>query len=1606
MLNFATSRPPGKAKVRAYNPQIEEHGYGSSHTIVEVVNDDMPFLVDSVTQRLADLDAQVHLVIHPILEVARDADGKLLDIHSAAGTVDSPEGQAAAALGKKAPAPSRGAARKAATNGGDTATKTRDNTKAANTKADDAGQTLRESVMHVEISEQPASRLSELEQELSRVLTDVRAAVRDWRAMQDQARQVIDGLKASPPPLAKAELDEGVAFLEWVADDNFTFLGYREYSFEGTGAGAVAQVNHDSGKGILSDPEYRLFDGLRDLGKLPQEVQAFLHQPELLRVTKANRRSTVHRAVHLDTIAVKTFDGDGNVTGEKLIAGLFTSTAYSRSPREIPLLRRKVDRVLERSGFRPDSHDGKALLHILESYPRDELFQIGEDDLYRIAMGILHLQERQRIALFTRQDPFERFVSCLVFVPRDRHDTHLRLRFQEILAQAFNGEVSAFYTHLTEAVLARTHIIVRTTPGEIPDVDKTAVETRLAEAARSWSDQLQEALIEDRGEEPGLATTRRFGTAFPASYEEHFPAKAAVYDIVRIERAIDTNDLAMNLYRPIEASEDQVRFKIYHVDQPIPLSDILPMLENMGIKVISEHPYDVHPTDRRLPVWLHDFEMRTAGGEPVDLGRVRDKFHEAFARIWRGEMENDGFNRLVLLARLTARDVIVLRTYCKYLRQAGIPFSQAYMEDTLAENPALARLLVELFRCRFDPDMQADRADREEQEGRIVQHLTDGLEQVESLDQDRIVRRFLNAIQATQRTNYYQPMPDGGERPWLSIKLASEQIDELPLPKPFREIFVYSPRVEGVHLRFGMVARGGLRWSDRREDFRTEVLGLVKAQQVKNAVIVPVGSKGGFVPKQPPPPSAGRPAMQEEGIACYKTFVRGLLDITDNFVGGGQVRPPEKVVRWDGDDPYLVVAPDKGTAAFSDIANAVSQEYGFWLDDAFASGGSSGYDHKVMGITAKGAWESVKRHFREMGHDTQREDFTVVGCGDMSGDVFGNGMICSEHIRLIGAFNHLHIFVDPNPDAAESYQERKRLFDAAKGWDAYDTSKISQGGGVFERKAKSITLTPEIQQLFGLQKEQVAPNELVHAMLKANCGLLWFGGIGTYIKASDESHADVGDRGNDAIRVDADELGCSVIGEGANLGVTQLARIEFALNGGRCNTDAIDNSGGVDCSDHEVNIKILLGMVEEAGDITRKQRNELLQSMTDEVAHLVLRDNYLQTQAISVTERLGAHLLDRSARFMRALERQGKLNRMIEHLPDDETILERRKAGIGLTRPEIAVLMSYAKIVLYEELLASDLPDDPYMAADLKTYFPEQLRQRYPGQIEEHRLNREIVATSVTNSIVNRCGMTFVHETREKTGMPSHEVARAYTAAREIFGLREVWAGVEALDNIAPTETQADMLTEAGRLIERATSWFLRSCNQPIDISEVTQTFTDGVATVAGQLDELLAKSDLQDRDRRARYYLKQGAGEELALRVASLRLLPPALDICRIASTLEMEVASVARTFFAVGQRFGFDWLRQAANQLPTDDAWDKLAVGAIIDDFYGHQSDLTTRVLQTYAPGSNGSDAVEAWAHSRQALVTRTEQLVTELRSAGSPDLAMLAVANRQLKSMVSGG
>jgi glutamate dehydrogenase len=1545
LWDFAQERQPGAPRIRIYNPRVETHGWESSHSVVEIVNDDMPFLVDSVTAALRGLGAEVNLLVHPVLQVERNAAGRLVSV------------------------------------GG--------------------GQS--ESLMQVQVSAQSAARHEEIRGRLEAVLADVRLAVNDWETMRARCWSIVAELDKNPPPLPRREIAEGIAFLEWLVDNHFTFLGYREYSFEGEGETAVARVLQESALGILRNEGIAIFDGLRNLGTLPEDVRHFLRQPTLLLITKSNRMATVHKPVPMDAIALKCFDAKGNVTGERLFVGLFTSTAYSQSPRAIPILRQKVETSRDRSGFAPDGHDGKALLNILETFPRDELFQIGEDDLFRIATGILPLQQRPRIALFVRRDPFERFVSCLVLVPRERYDADLLIAFREILARAYQGRVTSANAQLTDDALAWLHFLVATTPGRIPNVDPQEVERSLVQAARSWSDRMVEALVQDLGEAEGSALARRYANAFPVSYQERFGGGGVVFDVQMLEKALQSGDLAFDLYRAPDAGPGEVGLKVYGGGATVPLSDVLPMLENMGLKVLEEIPYEVRAAGGGA-MSIRDFRLRTeerpAGDTEVDLERVKGPFEEVFARVWRGEMESDGFNRLVLLAGLAGPEVTVLRAYCKYLRQARIPFSQTYMERTLARNPEITRRLVDLFLTRFDPANQKGAGERAATLVAEIGHL---LDKVTNLDEDRILRRYLNVIEATLRTNHFQKDAAGRPKPYLSFKLDSQKVEELPLPRPFREVFVFSPRVEAIHLRGGRVARGGIRWSDRPEDFRTEILGLMKAQMVKNTVIVPVGSKGGFIVKRPP---AGREEYLKEGIECYKTLMRGLLDLTDNYKGS-EVVPPPDVVRRDDDDPYLVVAADKGTASFSDIANGVAAEYGFWLDDAFASGGSSGYDHKKMAITSRGAWESVKRHFRDLGLNTQATDFTVVGVGDMSGDVFGNGMQMSRHIRLLGAFNHQHIFLDPNPDPERSFEERRRLFELPRStWADYDAALISEGGGVYERSLKSIPVSPQVAQIFGITEEQVSPAELIQALLKAPVELLWFGGIGTYVKARSESHADVGDRANDALRIDAADIRARVIGEGANLGMTQRSRVEYALRGGRLNTDFIDNSAGVDCSDHEVNIKILLGEVERSGKLSRPKRDELLREMTGEVAGLVLRDNYLQNQALSVTQLVSPYLLERFARFIRALERGGRLNRAIEFLPDDEAIAARGKQTLSLTRPELCILLSYAKMALYDEILPSDLPDAPFLQEDLKLYFPTPLRKSYAKAIGQHRLSREIIATAVTNSIVNRAGITFVHEVKEKTGLSAADIARAYVVTREVFGLRDRWAEIEALDNQVPATVQAQMLLDCGRLLERGTVWFLTECRQPLDMTGQIKAYAAGTQELGGKLEEMVSGADRTLLADQAAALVGKGVPADLARRISCLGWMGQLLDVVRISKAASVPAVQVGKAYFTIGSRFGFDWLRRAAGSLPTDKVWDKLAVTAIVDDLFSQQSELTARVVSSVRKGGDAGRAIDDWVEERRPLVTRTEQLLAELQAVGTPDLAMLAVANRQLKSMAGVG
>jgi glutamate dehydrogenase len=1542
LFAFMRERRPGQPSIRVFDPDLDRHGWVSSHSVVEIVNDDMPFLVDSVAMELARRNIKVHLLVHPVVSADREADGALRQV--------AENGQGA----------------------------------------------LPESVMHVEIDRQPAAVQAELADRLAAVLGEVRLAVAGWRPMLERLWSGVAEFEAASGKVPADEKQEVLAFLDWLADNHFTFLGYRRFDL----AKGVAD-DPASGLGVLSDAGAHVFDDTVTLAAMPAELRAFVQRPDPLMVTKSARHAVIHRPVRMDIVGLKQFDAKGRVVGMHAFLGLFTSAAYNDRPAQIPLLRRKIARVEARAGFSRSGHDAKALTNILETYPRDELFQVSEDALFETSIGILHLQDRQRVAVFLRNDEFERFVSCLVFVPRDRYDTPLRLGITAMLEEAVGGTLDAFYTQVADLPLARLHFIIRTIPGHLRRVNVRELEERIAEAARTWHEHLGDALVQAHGEATGLALARRWGRAFPAAYRETHGALAAVADVGRIEAAA-AGGIVLNLYRPVEAEPHQGRLKLYRSGDPVPLSGILPMLEAMGLVVIAEVPHEVTAEDGAATVWIHDFEVEGAGGAALDVAERRDLFHDALAAVWRGDAESDGFNRLVLSAGLSWREIMVLRAYTKYLRQAGITYSQAYIEQALAGNPAEAARLVRLFLATFDPKGGSG------QPAAMEAELLACLDKVVSADDDRILRRFLNLIRSTLRTNYFQPDAAGRPNAYLSFKLDSKAVDELPAPRPLVEVFVYGPRMEGIHLRGGKVARGGIRWSDRREDFRTEILGLMKAQMVKNAVIVPVGAKGGFVVKRPPA-AGGREAYLAEGVECYKTLMRGLLDLTDNLTPEG-VRPPPDVVRKDGDDPYLVVAADKGTATFSDIANGVSLDYGHWLGDAFASGGSQGYDHKKMGITARGAWVAVERHFREMGLDTRSRDFTVIGVGDMSGDVFGNGMLRSPHTRLVAAFNHAHVFLDPDPDPERTFAERRRLFDAAKGWGDYDASLISAGGGIWPRTAKLIPISAQAKARFGIEADSLPPTELIRALLKAPVDLLFLGGIGTYVKASGESNADAGDRANDQLRVNGAEIGARVVGEGANLGFTQLGRIEYALRGaggegGRIDTDAIDNSAGVDCSDHEVNIKILLNDLVAAGDLTPKQRDRLLAEMTDEVGALVLRDNYLQTQALSMLQAQGADLLDAEARFMRLLEKGGRLDRAIEFLPPDEALTERAVRKQGFTRPELAVLLAYGKIWLHDHILASELPDDPFMAIDLTNYFPTALRDRFGHEIQRHRLRREIVATVVTNSIVNRVGGAFVSELMETTGHPPAQVARAYIVARDAFRMREVWRAIEELDGKVPAAAQTAMQIEANRLVERATLWVLRSMPSPFALGAGIAELSPGVKALEGAVPSILPPEAAAAVAARIDQFVCQGVPHELAQRVGNLIVLASAADILRIASRQGLTIEAAGRLYFAVGARFSLGWLRASAEKLSGRGHWLKLAAAAAIEDLYGHQRDITAAVAAGH-PGLPPEAAVQAWVDVNRAAVERAEALLAELKAAPHVDLPMITVANRQLRTLTESG
>ncbi|HJS93734.1 MAG TPA: NAD-glutamate dehydrogenase [Solirubrobacteraceae bacterium] len=1548
--NLAQQRAPGEAKVRVYNPEFEQHGWQSPHTVIEIVSDDMPFIVDSVTMDLTRKGYGIHLVIHPVVRIRRNDEGHIVDVHDP-----------------------------------DT----------------DENDTIPESILHAEVGrEHDRNLLDELRRSIEKVLDQVRAATEDWQAMRARAIALTEEFDEHPPPVDNATTTETNAFLNWLANDHFTFLGYREYDLTENGNDSVLKPVEGSGLGILRTASSR------PPKTLSPEAVAYSRQPQILLLTKANSASPVHRPAYLDYIGVKKYADDGSVIGERRFLGLYTTAAYKASPRTIPIIRGKVQGVVQHAGFPPASHDRKALEEILESYPRDSLFQMATEELFNVTIGILGLGERQRLRLFMWRDPLDRFVECLVCIPRDRFNTENRERVGRILLDALKGVALDWTLQLSESRLVRVHYIIRC--GEEPsgDYDAATIEARLTQAVRAWTDDLRDALLEDYGEEEGTKLFKRYERAFPPGYQADWVARSAVADIARIEELASTNEpIITSLYRPLEAPEGLVRLKLFSSGGVL-LSDVLPTLEHLGAKVADERPYEITPASGK-PAWIYDFGLQA---DPENTERVRDLLHEAFLGVWRGELEDDGLNGLVLQAMLTGRQVSIVRATAKYLRQAGLGFSDAYIERTVIGHPDIARLLVELFNARLDPTRN-DHALAD----KIATEIEEALDAIPSLDEDRIMRAFLSVIRAIVRTNAFQNAEDGKPHPYLSFKLDSEQIPVLPLPRPQYEIFVYSPRVEAVHLRGGKVARGGIRWSDRREDFRTEVLGLMKAQMVKNALIVPVGAKGGFVLKRPPS-DGGREALQQEGIACYTTFLSGMLDLTDNIVEG-EVVPPKNVVRYDEDDPYLVVAADKGTATFSDIANDISKRYGFWLGDAFASGGSQGYDHKQMGITARGAWESVKRHFRELGTDIQTTDFTAVGIGDMSGDVFGNGMLLSEHTRLIAAFNHMHIFIDPDPDPERSYQERRRLFDLTRSaWSDYDDSVISEGGGVYSRSAKSIKLSPQAREALHIETEKVTPNELIQAILKAPVDLFYNGGIGTYVKASTESNADVGDKANDALRIDARDLQCRVVGEGGNLGFTQKARIEYALVGGpkdgtpahprgRINTDAIDNAAGVNCSDHEVNIKILLDGLVADGDMTSKQRNELLAEMTDAVGEQVLYGSYTQTQAVSLAMAQAPSMVDVHARLIRYLEQNAGLNRKLEFLPIDDVIDERKAAHQGLVAPELGVVMAYQKIHLFKQLLESDLPEDAFLGHDLERYFPPPLPERFSEQMKKHRLKREIIATVVANQLVDRAGTTFAFRLLEETGALPAVLARAYAAAREVLDMRSYWDAVEALDNQVSAGTQLEMLIEARRLVERSTRWLIRANPYQVSIAQTIRRFKPGAELLAAALPDALEGEDRETFDGRAAELEHAGVPAELARRAAGMQSMLALFDIVEVAAATERDPEDVLKVYFRLGSRLELNWLRERIIELPRANRWQALARAALRDDLFNLYRELTRKVLETGGPEADPQAAIDAWAERSGETLDRALGMVADIRASRIYDNTTLPVALREIRSLLRG-
>jgi glutamate dehydrogenase len=1560
-----------RARVRVFNPDPELDGWSSAHTTIYINQRDMPFLVDSLRIVLNRRGLNIFTLQSNPVWVVRNPQGAVERTH-----------------------------------------------------ADFAEGAEREALITVEVDLHAESEFVDLRRELLDVLNDVEVVVAEFDPMRQRVETLIEELQNNAPEVE--QLAESLEFLRWIHNGYFTFTGCVEFDLKVDGDKLYLSEAADSRCGLL-----KKYSGDRREGwveELSPGVRALYESDELLTITKSSQRSRVHRDVYSDYVVVKRFDTQGLPCGEVRFMGLYTSQFYSYSPRRIPILRNKVNWVLENSGFKASSHDGKALMAILDFHPRDELFFVSREDLAEIAIGIWQIYERRVIKAFIHPDPFDKFVSCIVYLPRESFSTQARMKIQHSIGDRLDAVESEFTTQfLPESVLVRIYLVYQVRNKSYLNVDGADLEDIVRQVTRDWCDEFAALAIEQGFEAQsteikstdiqgtytkstdikstdtkstvaqGAALARRFQRAFPAAYRELYSPHQALAHIALFDSLEGSADIAIELQHQQAAGNNHLQLKLFHRHQPLELSDMIPMLENLGFRVVMEHPYLIRP-EADGDVWLQEFQLSFSLDVNVDVEAVQGSFKEALSTVWKGDAENDSFNRLVIGARLDWRAVAMLRLYARYLKQLGISYSQEFIADTLSRYLDITRNLVALFKSYFDPRYAGE--SRGERVQGLVSKILGALDDVDNISEDNVIRSYLEVIQATLRTNFFQTIEDGSYKSYISVKLESGKISLAPKPRPEFEIFVYSPRVEGVHLRGGKVARGGLRWSDRLEDYRTEVLGLVKAQQVKNAVIVPTGAKGGFVAKQASM-DAGRDAWLQEGIASYMLYIQALLDITDNIIEG-EIVPPADVIRRDGDDPYLVVAADKGTATFSDIANEISHANNFWLGDAFASGGGNGYDHKAMGITARGAWVAVQRHFREIGIDIQQQDFTVVGVGDMGGDVFGNGMLLSEHIQLVSAFNHLHIFVDPNPDAASTFVERQRLFDTPRStWDDFDRSLMSEGSAIYSRSSKSLTLTPQIKERFAIENDEVTPTELINGMLKSPVDLIWNGGIGTYVKASSENNADVGDRANDVLRVDGRDLRCKVFGEGGNLGMTQRGRIEFCLKGGLCNTDFIDNAAGVDCSDHEVNIKILLNQLVLNGQFGVEERNDFLESMTDTVAELVLHNNLRQTQAISLAQHRSDQQHAEYQRFMAWLESSGKLDRELEFLPTDDQLSERiNRHKPSWTRPELAVLVCYSKVMLKEALVAADLLSEPYLAASVERAFPSALVERYPDEVIGHQLRQEIVATQLANDMVDRVGFSFFFRQMESTGASVGDVIRAYSTAMNILGLHQLWDSIEGSD--LPATVQLDLLHIVIRLTRRTTRWLLRNRRQTLNCSEIINQFTGPMDLVLQQLEELHEVEWINLWSAEKDNITELGVEDKLASRLAASDSMFISLGVVDTALELDKPVQQVAKLYFRLGEFLSLDWFMAQIVALHPENRWEDLARESYVDDLEGQRRRLTANLLRDIE-GDNLDLLVEDWQQQQAPLIDRWRFMIKDLRHGPTPDFAMISVALRELLDLV---